>query len=140
MEEKQRFINLARSDRYTITELCEEFGITRKTGHKWLGRYADGGLSGLAEHSRAPKCVSNRTVVEVERLIVSEKRLHLTWGPKKIARVLSSKKRGLEETNWAVVAKGLRAMGMGPWGVAETSHGDGQKVVLGWVLRESRHR
>jgi len=95
MEEKQRFINLARSDRYTITELCEEFGITRKTGHKWLGRYADGGLSGLAEHSRAPKCVSNRTVVEVERLIVSEKRLHLTWGPKKIARVLSTK-HGLE--------------------------------------------
>ena len=55
MKEKQRFINLARSDRYTITELCEEFGITRKTGHKWLGRYADGGLSGLTEHSRTKK-------------------------------------------------------------------------------------
>ena len=31
MEQKQRFINLARSDRFTIKEGCEEFGISRKT-------------------------------------------------------------------------------------------------------------
>ncbi len=36
MEQKQRFINLAQSGRFTVSELCEEFGITRKTGHKWL--------------------------------------------------------------------------------------------------------
>jgi hypothetical protein len=36
MEQKKRFINLAQSGRFTVSELSEEFGITRKTGHKWL--------------------------------------------------------------------------------------------------------
>jgi hypothetical protein len=44
MEQKQRFINLAQSGRFTVSELSEEFGITRKTGHKWLLRYAGGGM------------------------------------------------------------------------------------------------
>ena len=35
MEQKQRFINLAQSGHFTVTELCEQFAITRKTGHKW---------------------------------------------------------------------------------------------------------
>jgi len=61
MEQKQRFINLAQSGRFTVSELSEEFGITRKTGHKWLLRYAGGGMKGLEERSRAPKKVSNRT-------------------------------------------------------------------------------
>ena len=95
MEQKQRFITLAQSDRYTVSELCEEFGITRKTGHKWLGRYAAQGMKGLEEGSRAPKSVRSRTSEEVERLIVSEKRLHMTWGPKKIQRILMTK-HGLE--------------------------------------------
>jgi transposase-like protein len=43
MEQKQRFINLAQSGRFTVSELSEEFGITRKTGHKWLLRHAGGG-------------------------------------------------------------------------------------------------
>jgi transposase InsO family protein len=95
MEQKQRFINLAQSGHFTVTELCEEFGITRKTGHKWIGRYAESGVEGLEERSRAPRSVASRTSEEVERLIVSEKRLHLTWGPKKIQRVLMIK-HGME--------------------------------------------
>jgi len=91
MEQKQRFIILAQSDRYTVSELCEEFGIARKTGHKWLERYAIYGMSGLEERSRAPKSVRSRTSEEVEGMIVGEKRLHLTWGPKKIQRILMTK-------------------------------------------------
>jgi transposase InsO family protein len=91
MEQKERFAMLARSDRYTITELCEEFGISRKTGHKWLSRYASLGKAGLVDQSRAPKCVHNRTSADVERLIIKEKRLHMTWGPKKLQRVLETK-------------------------------------------------
>ena len=58
MEQKQRFIHLAQSGHFTVSELCAEFGITRKTGHKWLERYAAGGLEGLAERSRAPHQVT----------------------------------------------------------------------------------
>lgn len=95
MEQRIRFASLAESGQFEVKELCASFGISRKTGHKWLARYRAGGSKGLAERSRAPKCVANRTGAEVERLIVSEKRLHPTWGPKKLRWVLETK-HGLE--------------------------------------------
>ena len=55
MEQRERFVILAQSDRYTKKELCEHFGISRKTGHKWLSRYEAEGKKGLEERSRAPK-------------------------------------------------------------------------------------
>ena len=91
MEQRQRFVALAMSDQFTISELCEQFGISRKTGHKWIGRYAQFGSAGLAERSRAPKNVPQRTEALIERLIVTERRLHPTWGPKKLRRVLEVK-------------------------------------------------
>lgn len=91
MEQKQRFVSLVATDRFTMAELCESFGISRKTGHKWKERYEAQGMAGLEERSRAPKTVTGRTEAAVERLIVGEKRLHPTWGPKKIQRVLEVK-------------------------------------------------
>jgi response regulator of citrate/malate metabolism len=44
MEEIIRFASLAQSDRFTLTELCEQFGISRKTGYKHLERYAAAGI------------------------------------------------------------------------------------------------
>jgi transposase len=118
MEQKQRFINLAQSGRFTVSELSEEFGITRKTGHKWLLRYAGGGMKGLEERSRAPKKVSNRTSEEVERLIVSEKRQHMTWGPKKIQRVL-------------MIKHGMERLGMNRGDRLQTDRGHGLHIDWG---------
>jgi transposase-like protein len=58
MEQKQQFVSLAGTNRFTVTELCLEFDIFRKTGHKWLARHAVGGMKALEEHSRAPKNVT----------------------------------------------------------------------------------
>ena len=41
IEELIRFVSLARSGRFTVTDLCEQFGISRKTGHKHLARHAE---------------------------------------------------------------------------------------------------
>ena len=90
MEEKHRFITLAQSGRFTISELCESFGISRKTGHKWLNRYAEGGFEALLEQSRAPKSIPLRTEDYIERLIVSERRKHSTWGGKKLHKILQT--------------------------------------------------
>ena len=79
MEQKQRFVSLAGSGHFTMTELCRDFEISRQTGHKWAARHAAGGMKGLEEHSRAPKSVTCRTTDEVERLICTEKRLRSTW-------------------------------------------------------------
>lgn len=61
MDEKLRFIHLARSGRFTITELCHDFGISRKTGHKYLHRYEQDGVAGLHELSRCPRHYANLT-------------------------------------------------------------------------------
>ena len=44
MEEINRFVVLAQSGRFSVTDLCEQFGISRKTGYKHLERYAANGL------------------------------------------------------------------------------------------------
>lgn len=95
MEQKQQFVSLAGSGHFTVTELCGQFGISRKTGHKWLSRHAAGGMKALEDRSRAPKSVTSRTSAEIERLICTEKRLRSTWGPKKIHQVLMTK-HGIE--------------------------------------------
>ena len=67
MEQKQRFVSLAESGHFTVSELCREFGISRKTGHKWLTRYRLDGRSGLEEKSRAPNVVPGKIELEIER-------------------------------------------------------------------------
>jgi transposase InsO family protein len=90
-EQRQKFFTLANSGRFTVTELCGEFGISRKCGHKWLVRHAQGGAAALADGSRAPHSVPLRTSEAIERIVISERRLHPTWGPKKIRAVLERK-------------------------------------------------
>jgi transposase InsO family protein len=95
MEEIIRFVMLAQSARFTVSELCEQFGISRKTGYKYLARYAAAGVKGLALRSHRPHQFPQRTEAAVEALILAERRLHRTWGPKKLHKVLEVK-HGLE--------------------------------------------
>jgi transposase len=95
MEEIIRFVILARSGRFTLTDLCEQFGISRKTGYKYLERYAAEGMIGLQPRSHRPHQFPQRTDEAVESLILAERRLHRTWGPKKIQDILL-KKHGVE--------------------------------------------
>lgn len=95
MDETIRFVMLAQSARFSVSELCEQFGISRKTGYKHLERYAADGLQGLAVRSHRPHQFPQRTDAAVEALILAERRLHRTWGPKKLHKVLEVK-HGLE--------------------------------------------
>jgi transposase InsO family protein len=88
MNEKERFVMLAQTGRFTIIDLCKDFGISRKTGHKYLHRYEHEGRAGLADRSRRPKSCPFATVESVEALILKERRKHPTWGPKKIRDLL----------------------------------------------------
>jgi transposase len=49
MEQRERFIRDHRLELYTMAELCARYGISRKTGYKWLERFEDGGRQGLRE-------------------------------------------------------------------------------------------
>lgn len=88
MEQKQQFVSLAATGRYTFTQLCADYHISRKNGHKWLGRYRKEGMAGLRERSRRPHGCSHQTVLRVEQLILRLRRKHRTWGPKKLRRLL----------------------------------------------------
>ena len=70
MDQKLKFVHLAMSGRFTITELCEDFGISRKTGHKYLRRYQQQGACGLKELSRRPRHNAQLTDKAVEKLIL----------------------------------------------------------------------
>ena len=68
----------------TMKDLCDRFGISRKTAYKWLKRYTTFGLEGLKDRSRAPhapRCLFEKEEVQAA---LDLKMKHKTWGPKKI--------------------------------------------------------
>jgi putative transposase len=54
MDQKTQFIADYLRKRLSITELCELYGISRKTGYKLIDRYLRLGPQGLEELSRRP--------------------------------------------------------------------------------------
>jgi putative transposase len=90
MDEKLKFV--ARFlDGEKISVLCREFGVSRKTGHKILGRYKNYGVEGLTDRSRRPFRQANQLPFQVESLIVSLKKEKPNWGAPKIRERLIRK-------------------------------------------------
>jgi len=71
-----------------VTDLCREYGISRKTGDKFKQRFKRLGLAGLEDQSRAPKVIPHRTAPELEALIVGARQRHPSWGPRKLKELL----------------------------------------------------
>jgi transposase InsO family protein len=84
MSLKLEFVMLADQDDANISALCRRFGITRKTGYKWLGRYRSEGAEGLAERSRRPKHSPNKTPEPIAAAVCAVRREHPAWGGRKI--------------------------------------------------------
>jgi transposase InsO family protein len=71
-----------------LSELCLEYGISRKTAYKFKTRFEQNGASGLEDQSRAPRVIPHKTPPELIDLIVAERRLHPTWGAAKLKEIL----------------------------------------------------
>src|SRR5213593_4279667 len=84
MAERMRFVTDWERDLYSMVELCERYGVSRKTGYKWLARYEADGPDGLRERSRAPHHCPHRIDAEVAALICAARRQHPSWGPAKL--------------------------------------------------------
>lgn len=84
MRERGRLVRAYATGRYTITELAETFGVSRKTAHKWLGRFKEAELAGLAGWSHAPHHHPNATPEAVVAAVIRQKQAHPTWGPLKL--------------------------------------------------------
>ena len=87
MEERLRFVaRLLEGD--AMTDVCREFGISRKTGYKILARYKDEGPAALNDRSRRPVRYANQLPPQIEGLIVSLKTGKPHWGARKIRELL----------------------------------------------------
>jgi putative transposase len=54
MAERMWFVTDWERDLYPMVELCARYGVSRKTGYKWIERYEREVPEGLRERSRAP--------------------------------------------------------------------------------------
>ena len=71
-----------------MAEACRKYGISRMTGYKWLNRYAEMGVAGLAEQSKRPHNQPNRLPEAVVFRIVNIRVGHKHWGADKIRSIL----------------------------------------------------
>ena len=89
MEQKIEFICEWRTGKYTITELCKAFEISRPTAYKIIARFEKEGFEGLRELSRKPKRKHpNSTDEKIINSILKLKEKHKLWGAKKIRILL----------------------------------------------------
>jgi transposase InsO family protein len=87
MDERLRFV--ARLlDGEAMSEVCREFGISRKTGYKIFNRYKECGLEALSDRSRRPVRYANQLPPQLEGLIVNLKCDKPHWGARKLRELL----------------------------------------------------
>lgn len=88
MSQRELFIEDWLTHRFSISELCQRYSIARKTGYKWINRFREQGMTGLANLSRARHTHSNQTPDWVVKRILDLKIRYPNWGPVKIHSAL----------------------------------------------------
>lgn len=110
VELRKLFIRAVESGAESMSEVCREFSISRKTGYKWLGRYHMDGDAGLVDCSRRPKGIRYGTDPEVKELLLKERRAHPAWGVRKLCKRLE--RRGVVPPPERTANRILRREGM----------------------------
>ena len=93
MDERLRFVARVLEGE-PMTDLCREFGISRKTGYKIFNRYREEGPVALCDRSRRPMRYANQLPDQIERLLVATKKEKPNWGARKIRELLIRKLDG----------------------------------------------
>jgi len=101
VKERIKLILEVESGVFNFSEVCERYGVSRKTGYKWVRRYEQGGFEGLKDHSRTPHCCPHQTPQEVEDRIVALRDRHQDWGPLTLRMWLA---RHEPEVSWPAVS------------------------------------
>lgn len=88
MDQRMQFVTEFRTGLFTMTELAAQYGISRKTGYKWIDRYEAGGVGALSDHSRRPEYSPAATAPELVEALVALRKRRPRWGAKKLLAVL----------------------------------------------------
>jgi putative transposase len=97
MDERMQFLGMYLDHEWDMASLCRHFGVSRKTGYKWVSRYIEEGPVGLEDHSRAPLLCRHAVPETIVEAIVAARGEHPTWGPRKLRAWL---RRRWPEANW----------------------------------------
>ena len=118
MEERVKFVQRMREKGECLAEVCRDFGVSRKTGYKWLRRYNEGGMSALADQSRAPHWQAGATTEDRVRAVLEARGAHRRWGPEKLRAWLMRKD---PEGGWpaaSTIGEILKRAGLKPGGAS----------------------
>jgi transposase InsO family protein len=88
MDQRKQFIADYHRGLQSVTELAEQFEISRKTAYKWIERHERAGVPGLADRSRRPQSCPHETPPRIVDAVLEARRHHPRWGAKKLLRIL----------------------------------------------------
>ena len=88
MDQRMQFIKYMLTQEYSMAAVCRHFGISRKTGYKWIHRYTAAGPVGLQNQSCAPHHHPQAVSPAVEQAVCAARQAHPTWGPRKLLVVM----------------------------------------------------
>jgi transposase InsO family protein len=91
MDQKTQFIADCLRQSQSISALCALYGISRKTGYKWIERYHEHGPRGLEERSRQPLSSPNQTAAHIVQALIELRQRHPSWGAKKLLTILGAR-------------------------------------------------
>lgn len=98
IDQRMEFVVRASHPRANISALCGEYGVSRRTGYRWLNRYvATGSLHGLSEFSRRPHTSPDRTPEDQESRVLALRRQY-DWGARKLQVLLREEGINLSES------------------------------------------
>jgi putative transposase len=114
MNEKMHFVSDVLREFETITDLCLQYDISRKTAYKWIDRYLERGPGGLEDISRKPRHSPNETDPEIIATFLELRQRHPTWGGKKLLEVVHRRHPRWDLPARATVQDILKRSGMVP--------------------------
>jgi transposase InsO family protein len=113
MDQRTQFIADYLRKVLSVTELCDLYGVSRKTAYKWIDRYRQG-PAGLEERSRRPQGSPNQTAEEIVAAILEARRRHPSWGGKKLLALVHKRHRNWDLPHRSTVCDILKRHGMVP--------------------------
>jgi len=94
MDQRMQFIAAWLREEEAMSLLCRRYGVSRKTGYKWVARYEAGGAPALVDRSHAPHHQPAAVSIGTQRAILGLRAKHPQWGPRKLRAWLAQRGDG----------------------------------------------
>jgi transposase InsO family protein len=111
-EQRYKAILAVIGDGRTVSEVAHDWGVCRRTMHRWLAYYEAEGLEGLSDRSHRPAHCPHQMPATVEAMVLEMRRAHPYWGARRIAYEMARK--GVEASQSAVYRCLVRAAVIDP--------------------------